>query len=111
MKLGERIPSLAEYYGRGPRVDVEPGTAFAYSNHGFATLGQIVEDVSAQPLDSYLREHIFGPLGMVDTDLVRSEVIESRHATGYDLGAGGAEAVVDREWMRTPPTSTPPPAR
>ena len=32
-----------------------------YTNHGFATLGQIVEDVSGQPLDRYLREHIFEP--------------------------------------------------
>ena len=37
---------------------------WAYSNHGFATLGQIVEDVSGIPLDRYLREHVFEPLGM-----------------------------------------------
>ena len=67
------MPSLAEYYRRGLRIDAEPGTRFRYTNHGFATLGQIVEDVSGQPLDRYLREHIFEPLGMADTDLVRSE--------------------------------------
>jgi CubicO group peptidase (beta-lactamase class C family) len=84
--IGERMPSLAAYYHGGLRVVAEPGTAFAYSNHGFATLGQIVEDVSGKPLDRYLREHIFRPLGMADSDLVRSERVASRLATGYVLG-------------------------
>jgi CubicO group peptidase (beta-lactamase class C family) len=99
VKVGEPIPLLAEYYRRGLRIVVEPGSAFSYSNHGFATLGQIVEDVSGQPLDSYFRDHIFDPLGMADTDLVRSEQVASLLATGYVLGPSGAKAVPDREWV------------
>jgi hypothetical protein len=34
------VPSLAEYYGRGLDVHAEPGTRFAYTDHGFATLGR-----------------------------------------------------------------------
>ena len=56
--------SLAEYYRWGLRVDVEPGTKRAYSNHGFTTLGQVVEDVSRIRLDCYLRERVFDPLGI-----------------------------------------------
>jgi CubicO group peptidase (beta-lactamase class C family) len=99
VKVGEPLPSLAEYYRGGLRLVVEPGSAFAYSNHGFATLGQIVEDVSGMPLERYFREHIFEPLGMADTDLLRSELVASRLATGYVLGAGGATAVADRDWI------------
>jgi CubicO group peptidase (beta-lactamase class C family) len=99
VKVGDPMPSLAEYYRGGLRVVVEPGTAFAYSNHGFATLGQIVEDVSGQRLDRCLCEHIFRPLGMENTDLVRSERIALRLATGYTLGRRGAEAVPDRDWI------------
>lgn len=99
VKVGEPVPSLAEAYRGGLRQVVEPGTTFAYTNHGFATLGQIVEDVSAQPLDRYLRDHIFEPLGMADSDLVRSERVASRLATGYVLGPSGAKAVPDREWV------------
>ena len=98
-QVGEPLPSLAEYYRGGLRIVVEPGTAFAYTNHGFATLGQIVEDVSGMPLDRYFREHIFEPLGMADTDLVRSERVASRLATGYVLGPSGAKAVPDRDWI------------
>jgi CubicO group peptidase (beta-lactamase class C family) len=98
VEVGEPIPSLADCYRHGLKSVVEPGSDFAYSNHGFATLGQIVEDVSAVPLDRYLREHIFEPLGMTDTDLVRSARIRQRLATGYVLESNGARAVVDREW-------------
>jgi hypothetical protein len=68
-----------------------------YTDHGFATLGQIVEDVSGQPLDRYFREHVFEPLGMADSDLVRSERVKPRLATGYELRSGGATAVIDYE--------------
>ncbi|HEV2475350.1 MAG TPA: serine hydrolase domain-containing protein, partial [Candidatus Dormibacteraeota bacterium] len=42
MKSGRAVPSLAELYRGGLRFDAEPGTRFQYTNHGFATLGQIV---------------------------------------------------------------------
>ncbi|HZD70709.1 MAG TPA: serine hydrolase [Actinomycetes bacterium] len=98
VKFGEPLPSLAEYYRGGLREVAQPGTAFAYSNHGFATLGQIVEDVSGMPLGRYFRERIFQPLGMQDTDLLRSERVALHLATGYALGRRGAEAVPDLDW-------------
>jgi CubicO group peptidase (beta-lactamase class C family) len=97
VKLRRRVPSLAEYYRGGLRIDAEPGTRFMYTNHGFATLGQIVEDVSGKPLDRYFRERIFDPLGMANTDLVRSDRVRSRLATGYELRSHGAKAVADYE--------------
>jgi CubicO group peptidase (beta-lactamase class C family) len=97
--VGEALPSLAKYYRDGLRVVIEPGTAFAYCNHGFATLGQIVEDVSGLPLERYFRECIFEPLSMADTDLVRSEHVAARLATGYVLRRRGATLVSDREWI------------
>jgi CubicO group peptidase (beta-lactamase class C family) len=94
-----QLPTLAEYYRGGLRVVIEPGTRFAYTDHGFATLGQIVEDVSGMPLSSYLHEHIFEPLGMAETDLLRSEQITSRRATGYRFGSHGARVVTDSEFV------------
>jgi CubicO group peptidase (beta-lactamase class C family) len=97
VRAGRSVPSLADYYRRGLPVEVEPGTKWVYSNHGFAALGQLVEDVSGQPLEHYLREHIFAPLGMGHTDLVRSERVRARLVTGYVLRSGGLKAVADRE--------------
>ena len=97
VRAGEQRSSLAAFYRDGLRVVVEPGTAFAYSNHGFATLGQIVEDVTGKPLDGYMRDCIFEPLGMANTGLVRSEPFGDHVATGYVIGRRGARPVPDRE--------------
>jgi CubicO group peptidase (beta-lactamase class C family) len=97
VRAGRSVPSLARYYRRGLPVEVEPGTKWVYSNHGFAALGQIVEDVSGQPLERYLRDHVFGPLGMEHTDLIRSERVLPRLATGYVLRSRGLQSVADRE--------------
>ena len=96
-RAGRSVPSLADYYHKGLPVEVEPGTRWVYSNHGVAALGQLVEDVSGQPLDHYLREHIFAPLGMEHTDLVRSERVRPHLATGYVLRSRGLKPVADRE--------------
>jgi CubicO group peptidase (beta-lactamase class C family) len=61
-RAGHPVPPLAEYYQGGLRVDVEPGTKWAHSGHGFAPLGQIVEDVTGIPFSRYLRERVFGVL-------------------------------------------------
>ena len=97
VKAGQPMPSLAEYYRPGLRIGAEPGTRFRYTDHGFATLGQLVADVTGQPFDRYLREHVFAPLGMADTELVRSDAAQSRLATGYELRAGGAKPYPDYE--------------
>ena len=98
-KLGELVPTLTEYYRGGLRLVSEPGATFRYTDHSFSTVGQIVEDVSGMPLDRYLREHVFEPLGMTGTDLLRSGRVESHLATGYKLGRSGPKAVTDRQWL------------
>jgi CubicO group peptidase (beta-lactamase class C family) len=95
--LDQALPTLAEFYRGALRLAVEPGTIWAYTDHGFATLGQIVEDVSGQPLDLYLRENVFDPLGMVTSDLLRSDRVKARLAKGYTLGSKGAKALTDRQ--------------
>ena len=99
LALDEPMPTLAEHYRDGIPLHTEPGTTFTYTNHGFATLQQVVEDVSGLPFDRYLRTHIFEPLGMADTDLLRDERLTSRIATGYVLGRRGPQPVTDRAWV------------
>lgn len=95
--LGRPVPTLAQYYRGALRVDAEPGTRFAYTDHGFATLGQIVADVTGVHLNRYLRVNVFDPLGMHRTDLVRSPRVRDRLATGYELRSRGAVPVADYE--------------
>jgi len=44
-----------------------PGEVFRYSDINFILLGDLVETLSGQPLETYAAEHIFKPLGMTRT--------------------------------------------
>ena len=48
-------------------LQAPPGSRTVYSDIGAITLGFIVEAVSGQPLDGFLQERVFAPLGMADT--------------------------------------------
>lgn len=93
--FGQRVPTLAEFYRGELHLVAEPGAMHIYSNHSFATLGQIVEDVSGEPLDRYFRGHIFEPLGLGHTDLLRSERVRDRLAEEYALGSRGPRPIRD----------------
>ena len=45
-------------------ANVKPGSYFQYCNLGFSTLGAIVEKISTQRFDLYIRSNILTPLGM-----------------------------------------------
>ena len=63
-----------------------PGEAVSYSNYGSALAGQVVAAVSQQPLDAYIRERIFEPLGM-DTASV-TQPAEPAAKSGYTAALG-----------------------
>ena len=48
-------------------LDTLPGVRMVYSDIGAILLGKIVERVSGETLDKYLKRHVFAPLGMHDT--------------------------------------------
>ena len=51
-----------------PPVQVfAPGTTPAYSNYGIALAGYIVQRVSGQPFEAYVREHVLEPAGMTSS--------------------------------------------
>lgn len=47
-----------------------PGERMIYCNSGYMLLSHVIEQASGQPLRGFLAEHLFKPMGMVDTDLV-----------------------------------------
>ncbi|GGN79440.1 hypothetical protein GCM10011610_27870 [Nocardia rhizosphaerihabitans] len=98
---GRPVPSLSQYYRPGLAVSAEPGTRWTYSNHGFAALGQIIADVTGIPLAQYLRENVFRPLGMSDTDLELTPSMRARLAVGYRLRSRGPRAIPLREMVTT----------
>ncbi len=87
------VPTLREYYRGRLTPELYPGEKWAYANHGFYTIGQLVEDISGQPFEQYMRERVFTPLGMERTDFVRSERVRDELAVGYLLKNGMVEPV------------------
>jgi CubicO group peptidase (beta-lactamase class C family) len=61
----------------------EPGEKFHYSNAGFIVLGAIVEAVSGQSYFDYVREQIYTPAGMHDTDAYEMDRDVPNLAIGY----------------------------
>jgi CubicO group peptidase (beta-lactamase class C family) len=61
----------------------EPGTKQQYSNGGYIVLGAIVEKVSGQDYYEYVREHIFKPAGMQNSDWYEVDIPTPNLATGY----------------------------
>jgi CubicO group peptidase (beta-lactamase class C family) len=101
VKAGKPMPTLRKMYGPVQHVEVAPGTKWAYANHGFATLGQLVEDVSGRAFGDYMTEHVFQPLAMHDASFVRTPPVDERLAVGYGFKRGNAVPVTFRELTTT----------
>jgi len=48
-------------------LDFTPGSQWEYSNSGYIILGYIIEQVSGQTYDAFIKENIFEPLQMMDS--------------------------------------------
>jgi len=51
-------------YMLGQPLDFDPGTRYAYSNFGYCVLGRVIEKVSGQTYEEYVKEHVLAPLGI-----------------------------------------------
>jgi CubicO group peptidase (beta-lactamase class C family) len=72
-----------EAIGSSP-LEFQPGTRWAYSAlAGFDVLSRVVEIVSGQTFDEFLRQRVFGPLGMNDTTFWPTAEQRSRLVTTY----------------------------
>jgi CubicO group peptidase (beta-lactamase class C family) len=82
-KPGTAGADLAAVYRGTVRPDSVAGSKWAYANHGFALLGQLVEDISGRPFAGHMIDQLFDPLGMASTEYTRTERTGGRVATGY----------------------------
>jgi CubicO group peptidase (beta-lactamase class C family) len=103
LKAGE---SLADYIPRlaTTPLDFQPGARWQYSpTAAWDTMERVVEIISGQPFDRFVRERIFDPLGMKDTTFRPSPEQLSRIATLY-RGADGTLTKVDSKaiWLNSP---------
>jgi CubicO group peptidase (beta-lactamase class C family) len=65
------------------RLAFDPGTSSQYSNTGYLILGKIIEQVSGQSYFDYIREHIYVPAGMLNTDSYEVDKVVANLSLGY----------------------------
>lgn len=53
------------------RLDTMPGIRFGYSNESVQLLGMVLERASGMDAQTYFKKHLFAPLGMDSTTLVK----------------------------------------
>ena len=58
------VPNNSKYYSSLTYAEYKPGSEFCYSNFGCGILACIIEKVSQQNYNDYIREVIFKPLGI-----------------------------------------------
>lgn len=61
----------------------QPGTAVQYSDLNAMLLGMVVESVSGEPLDRFLEDRVFAPLGMTQTGFLPSLALARRAAPSW----------------------------
>ena len=57
-----------------------PGRSYVYSDLGADVLAWVVESIAGQPLDSFVRQRVFEPLGMTDTFFLPPDSVRDRVA-------------------------------
>jgi N-acyl-D-amino-acid deacylase len=74
----------------GTRLDFDPGERFAYSNYGYCLLGRVIEELTGQSYEDYVREHVLKPLG-IEAMTVGATHLAKRHdgeVRYYDAAVG-----------------------
>jgi len=68
-------------FPRGIRLEVAPGSKWAYANFGYALLGEVIARIEKEPIATVVQRRVFAPLAMHGSDL-----LDRPHpdlATGY----------------------------
>jgi CubicO group peptidase (beta-lactamase class C family) len=87
--LRDMVETLAEL-----PLEFSPGTRWNYSV-STDVVGYLIEVISGQRLDAYLREHVLEPLDMRDTSFVIADAQVPRFAANYERHGDGTLKLID----------------
>jgi CubicO group peptidase (beta-lactamase class C family) len=68
----------------GLHIYFTPGDRFSYSGEGYVYLQRVVEQITGKPLNEYMTEAVFTPLGMTSSSYVWRPEFDALTATGHD---------------------------
>lgn len=67
LKSFSTSPEKLVAWFRDKPLEFAPGEKWNYSNSGYVLLGYLIEKISGQSYESFLKQNFFTPLGMKDT--------------------------------------------
>jgi serine beta-lactamase-like protein LACTB len=76
----------------------EPGTEYRYSTYGWVLVSAAVEAAANEPFFRFMRDRIFAPFGMGDTEEDVVSAAQPNRATSYYRGNFGRELTTDVDY-------------
>jgi len=70
--MGVQSPADAETiirYMKGQPLDFSPGERYAYSNFGYCVLGRIIERVTGQSYEDFVKKNVLEPMGITSMSI------------------------------------------
>jgi len=101
----ERVLPLADFLRTRLARVRPPGETISYSTYGITLAGELVEEVSGMGFERYLRENVWGPLGMRRTSVTVPAELRRDLAMGYERQGDSLQAQ-PWEWYHTVPASS-----
>jgi len=74
-----------------------PGERFSYSGEGYIYLQRVVEQITGKPLNEYMTEAVFTPMGMTSSSYVWQPDFDALTATGHDSDGKPTESWKPKE--------------
>lgn len=94
--VGAPAPASCETvirYMLGQKLDFDPGTKFAYSNFGYCVLGRIIERVSGQTYEEFVKREILEPAEITRMKIGKSLKSDDAGGEVHYYGVGRARSV------------------
>ena len=85
----EMTPKMMVEFFKNEPVDFKPGEKFDYNNSGYVLLGYIIELVSGETYEDYIKKHIFQKVGMNQSYYATDRQIIAKRAYGYQKKESG----------------------
>jgi CubicO group peptidase (beta-lactamase class C family) len=76
---------------RDKSLDFQPGEKWSYSNSGYVLLTYLIEKITGESYERFVRDNIFTPLGMKDSGYDSNSAVIPHRASGYMRGKNGFE--------------------
>ncbi len=59
-------------------LEHEPGTHYDYSNFGFCLLGRVIEKISGQTYEQFVKDNVLNPIGITDMQIAGNTLAERK---------------------------------